>query len=80
LVDISSLHTFEDKIELKDITVPAGVTLRGAPEAVVALVSEAKEEVIEETPEAPDLSTIEVEKRGKEEVLEGEGTEESKKE
>ena len=69
-VDISSLADFESKIEIKNITLPEGVMILGDADEVVALVSEVKEEVIEEAPAALDLSTIEVEKRGKEEVPE----------
>ncbi len=77
-VDISSLVDFESQIEAKDITLPAGVTLKEKANEVVALVFEAKEEILEAAP-APDLSTIEVEKRGKVEVAEeGAASEEGK--
>lgn len=79
-VDISPLVNFESQILAKDIVLPAGVSLIQDPEEVVALVSEPKEEKEEEV--APvDLSTIEVEKKGKKEE-EGEGAEapEAKKE
>jgi len=80
-VDISALENFESKIEVKDIKVASGVTILAKPEDVVALVSEPKEEVIETTPpEAPDLSAIEVEKRGKEEEAEASEAEETAKE
>lgn len=68
VADISKLNTFEDQILVKDITLPEGVTLIADPEEVVALVSEPKEEKLEE--ETPvDLSQIEmsVEKGKKEE-------------
>ncbi len=72
-VDISSLTTFESQILAKDITLPTGVTLLENPEEVIALVSQPREEKEEEV--APiDLSSIEVEKKGKDEVPE-EGTE-----
>lgn len=64
-VDIAPLVNFESQILAKDIPLPNGVTLVTSPDEVVALVSEAKEEVIEETP--VDLSAIEVEKKGKKE-------------
>lgn len=65
-VDVSSLATFESQILAKDIKLPSGVTLVENPEEVIALVSQAKEEV--ETESAPvDFSTIEVEKKGKKE-------------
>ncbi len=65
-VDISGLITFEDVVTAKDIKLPEGVTLKIKPEDVVASVYEPKEEVVEEVP--VDLSTIEVAKKGKEEV------------
>jgi large subunit ribosomal protein L25 len=63
-VDIAALVNFESKIAAKDIVLPAGVTLVTKGEETIALVTEAKEEVVE----APvvDLSSIEVEKKGKE--------------
>lgn len=72
-VDISSLKNFGDNITAKDLKLPAGISLEENPEEVVVSVFEPKEEKEEETP-APDLSTIEVEKKGKE-AKEGEGTE-----
>ena len=64
-IDISTLTDFDKQILLKDIKMPEGVTFLGNEEEVVAMAREAKEEVIEEVV-APDLSTIEVEKKGKE--------------
>jgi large subunit ribosomal protein L25 len=65
-VDISSLITFDDQIQIKDILLPTGVTAVGDGEEVVALVQEPKEE--EDTPRAEvDLSEVEVQKKGKEE-------------
>ncbi|MFA6006361.1 MAG: 50S ribosomal protein L25 [Candidatus Paceibacterota bacterium] len=76
-VDISKLATFEDQIHIKDIALPEGVVALDDGEEVVALVSEPKEEKIEE--EAPvDLSKIEttVDKGKKpEEGAEGEAAE-----
>jgi len=63
-VDVSGLATLEDKIHVKDIKLPKGVTLITDGEEVVALVAAVKEEV-EEVP--VDLSSIEVEKKGKKE-------------
>lgn len=71
-VDISPLVNFESQILGKDIALPEGVTLVDGADEVVALVSEAKEEVVEEVP--VDLSAIEVEKKGKKEE-EGAGSE-----
>lgn len=70
IVDISKLVEFADTIHAKDIVLPAGVVLKTNPEDVVASVSEAKEEV-EEAPAAIDMSSIEIEAKGKE-VKEGE--------
>jgi large subunit ribosomal protein L25 len=62
-VDVTSLATLEDQIHVSDIKLPKGVTMITEADEVVASVSHFVEEV-EETP-APDLSTIEVEKKGK---------------
>ncbi|MEK7187124.1 MAG: 50S ribosomal protein L25 [Patescibacteria group bacterium] len=71
VVDISSLANFGDQILAKDIKLPAGVILEENSEEVVALVTAPREEK-EEEPVAVDLESIEVEKKGKEEVPEGE--------
>lgn len=63
-VDLSTLTGFDSKIVAKDIKLPAGVTLVTKEDEVIASVAEAKEEVVETTP--VDLSSIEVEKKGKE--------------
>lgn len=64
-VDISKLVEIGDQIHAKDIVLPQGVTLLEHPEEAVVLVDTPKEEVeIEITP--IDLSSIEVEKKGKE--------------
>lgn len=64
VVDMSVLVDGESRITVGDIKLPAGVTTEVDPEEVVASVTEAGEEVVEE--EAPaDLSSIEVEKKGK---------------
>lgn len=67
-VDISSLVDFESQIHASDIKLPAGVELVTDAEEVIALVQEHKEEVIEDVAAAADLSSIEVEKKGKEET------------
>lgn len=71
-VDISGLVDFGSQLLARDIALPAGVALKEKPEEVVASVYEPKEEKPEETAAAPDLSAIEVTKKGKEEK-EGEG-------
>ncbi len=63
-VDISKLVTLTDVIAAKDIELPNGVELKLGPDEVVASIAEAKEEVAEVAP--VDLSTIEVEAKGKE--------------
>ena len=72
IVDISSLETFGDQIQVKDITLPSGVTATQDPDEVVALVQVAKEEEEPEAEETGDIADIEVEKKGKED--EGDGT------
>lgn len=69
-IDISNLTDFESRVFVKDIKLPESALLMIGADEIVALVSEAVEEKEEE--EAPDLSKIEVEKKGKEEN-EGEG-------
>ena len=70
-VDISSLVDFSSQILANQVKLPAGVDLVENPEEVVAAASAPREELVEES--APvDLSSIEVEKKGKKEV-EGEG-------
>lgn len=75
-VDISALETQESVIHLKDLKFPEGVNVIEDMEAVVASIAIAKDEPIEAAP--VDLSTIEVEAKGKKDV-EGEvGAEEAK--
>lgn len=74
-IDISPLKDFESQILAKDLVLPATVTLMEKADEVVASVSQPKEEPVEEAP--VDLSSIEVEKKGKveEEGEAGEGAE-----
>lgn len=65
-VDISSLATLADQIHVRDIVMPKGVTCLSSEDEVVAIVAAAKAEV-EEVAAPIDLSTIEVEKKGKKE-------------
>lgn len=69
-VDISALENKDSVIHVKDISLPKGVTLYHMNEdEIVASIAEAKE--MEEAPvAAPDLSAIEVEKKGKKEEIE----------
>lgn len=71
-VDLSVLKNIGDQIHASDLVLPAGVELAVPPEEVVVLIQEVVEEVIEEAPPA-DLSSIEVEKKGKEEEAAAEG-------
>ena len=65
-VNISSLVALDSQILIKDLLLPTGVKPVLEPGEVVAAITEAGEEVIEEV--APvDLSAIEVEKKGKQE-------------
>jgi large subunit ribosomal protein L25 len=67
-VDVSTLVDFESRILVRDLAVPAGVTITDNADDVVALV----QHVAEEKEEAPlvDMSAIEVEKKGKTETEE----------
>lgn len=65
-VDISSLKTIQDVILVSSLKVPAGVLVLAKEDEVVASIAEQKEEK-EEVSAPIDLSTIEVEKKGKKE-------------
>ncbi len=71
-IDITSLANFGDQILAQDILLPSGVELKVSPEEVIATVTAPREEKEEEVVPV-DLSTIEVEKKGKEEVEGEEG-------
>ncbi|HET9641439.1 MAG TPA: 50S ribosomal protein L25 [Candidatus Paceibacterota bacterium] len=71
-VDLSVLKQLGDQIHASDLTLPAGVTLAVPEEEVVALTQEVVEEKVEEVAPA-DISSIEVEKKGKEEEAAAEG-------
>ena len=79
-VDISALTDFDKTIVAGDITLPAGVSLETDPEEAVASVEAAREEEEETPSEAPDFSSIEVEKKGKEDDGSEEGGSENSKE
>lgn len=64
-VNTETLVDFDSQITVADLKLPAGVTAVADPEEVVASISQAVEEVAEEAP--VDLSSIEVEKKGKQE-------------
>jgi large subunit ribosomal protein L25 len=66
IVDISKLKTLEDKIEVKDLKLPASAKISIDPEEAVALISMTQEEPAESSP--MDLSAIETSvERGKKE-------------
>lgn len=65
IVDVTPLAILDDKILAKDLVFAKGVKMITEGDEVIALISEIKEEVIDET--LVDLSAIEVEKKGKKE-------------
>lgn len=66
VVDITKLKTLDDKIEVKDLKLPASAKLSIDPEEAVALVTMTEEEPAESTP--MDISAIETSvERGKKE-------------
>lgn len=71
VVDVTALATLDDQIHVSDIALGEGVTLVTSPDEVVALVASFTEEK-EEVAAPIDLSSIEVEKKGKEETPEEE--------
>jgi len=63
-VDISALAAVGDQIHVSDLKIPKGVTVKNEADEVVALIQAV--EIEEETvTAAPDMSAIEVEKKGK---------------
>jgi large subunit ribosomal protein L25 len=68
-IDISVLVELNSQIHVKDIALPAGVTFVTDEHEVVVLTQEVAAEKVDETP--ADISTVEVEKKGKEEAEEG---------
>ncbi len=66
VVDISKLKTLHDQVLISDLKVPAGVTILGEVDEVIASIAVQVEEVEEEA-SLVDLSAIEVEKKGKKE-------------
>ncbi len=76
-VDISPITELEGQILAKDIVLPKGVELVEHPEEVVVTVATPKAEEKEEVV-APDLTQIEVEKKGKQDEASTEGSDEPK--
>lgn len=70
IVDISVLENLHDQIHVKDLIMPAGVLVLNDADDVICIAEPAGEEVVEDA--APvDLSSIEVEKKGKKDDEEG---------
>jgi large subunit ribosomal protein L25 len=65
-VDLSVLENLDDQIRVESIKAPANVTIKTDSEEVLAIIAPMTEEKIEETPSV-DISSIEVEKKGKKE-------------
>jgi len=63
-VDVSTLTTLDSVLTASDIKLPPGVSLKTKADEVIASVYLPEEEVVEVAP--VDLSTIEVQKKGKE--------------
>jgi large subunit ribosomal protein L25 len=71
VVDISKLKTLDDQIFVSDVKLPSGVVAINEPtEVVVSIVEQVEEK--EEVAAPVDLSAIEVEKKGKKDLPEGE--------
>lgn len=68
-VDTAALVSTEDRIVVSDLKAPAGATILTSGEEVVAIAQIAAEES-EDASAAPDMSAIEVEKKGKTETEE----------
>lgn len=70
IIDVSGLDNMDSQIAIKDIKLPKGVKINAEPDEVVALISEAQGEIIEEP--TMTIADVEVEKKGKkeEEVVE----------
>lgn len=65
-IDISLLAAIGDQINVKDVVLPKGVVAQDDPEEVIA-IAQAVETEEETDTAAPDMSAIEVEKKGKQE-------------
>jgi large subunit ribosomal protein L25 len=69
-VDLSLLKVLNDQIHVRDLIIPADVTLVTNPDDVIAIAQEVTVEKEEVAPAS--LDSIEVEKKGKDEPAEGE--------
>lgn len=71
IVDVTNLSTFTDKIQIKDLAVPAGVKILAEAEETVALVEAPRtEKEVEDLAAAPVVLTTEAEVVGKEKAAE----------
>jgi len=71
-VDVSLLSDLDSHIAVKDISLPSGITaVTDAEEIIVSVAAPRDEE--EETAEEADISSIEVEKKGKKDEEESDG-------
>jgi large subunit ribosomal protein L25 len=71
-VDVSGLENIHDQIHVRDLKIPAGVEVKTDMDEVIAVIGGIKEE--KEETESVDLSTIEVEQKGKKDEEEAEGS------
>ena len=71
-VDLSALVAINDQIHVRDLKIPVGVTLVTDENEVIVLTQEVAAEKVEEAAPA-DISTIEIEEKGKKDA-EGEST------
>lgn len=65
-IDISLLAAVGDQIHVKDVVLPKGVVAQAEADEVIAIAQEVETEEETETA-APDMASIEVEKKGKQE-------------
>jgi len=82
VIDISRLEKFEDKIYIKDVTLPAGVTAHGDADEVIALVepprSEAEIEELTKAEQGEAVAEVKTEREAKSEAKAIEEPEEEK--
>lgn len=82
-VNIGILATFEDSLHVRDIKIPAGVTVLDEPDETIASITEPRSEeellALNEAIVDEGVDTVEVEEKGKEEGETDEGDEESPK-
>lgn len=72
-VNVETLTDLDSQILAKDLVLPSSVELLTGEDEVIAALSAANEEEVDEVPDDVDMATIEVEKKGKKEEEEAEG-------